>query len=48
MKCKNCGYQLKEGMKFCENCGTKVEVQAQKQPAAQPTPAPIMGEPIMK
>lgn len=25
MKCKNCGFEIGEGKKFCTNCGTKVE-----------------------
>ena len=25
VKCKNCGYQIPEGMKFCTSCGTPIE-----------------------
>ena len=25
MFCTNCGYKLKDGDRFCENCGTPVE-----------------------
>ena len=26
MKCKNCGFQIKENKKFCTNCGLKIEI----------------------
>lgn len=38
MFCENCGIQLKDGAKFCPNCGTPCSVPpvAQQQPAQQP------------
>ncbi|QEK11058.1 zinc ribbon domain-containing protein [Crassaminicella thermophila] len=27
MKCKQCGYEVSEGAKFCSNCGSKIEIQ---------------------
>ena len=33
--CKNCGQQLRDGAKFCENCGAKAEAAPVKQ---QPAP----------
>lgn len=27
MKCKNCGHEVREGDLFCENCGSKIEVE---------------------
>ena len=26
MKCKSCGFQIKENKKFCTNCGLKIEI----------------------
>ncbi len=40
MFCKNCGTNLGEGIKFCPNCGAKVEAE----PA--PAPAPAKEEPV--
>ena len=45
-QCKNCGTQLKDGMKFCDRCGAKVEAapaqqqnpQAQQMQAQQQAP----------
>lgn len=31
-KCQNCGNPLKSGMTFCNNCGSKVEVQKEDKP----------------
>lgn len=31
MVCKNCGSVLKEDAKFCENCGSKVEIEENKE-----------------
>lgn len=31
MKCPNCGKELKDGAKFCAECGTKIEVSAKKE-----------------
>lgn len=33
--CRNCGNELGEGVQFCANCGTPVEVQAQPAQQAQ-------------
>ncbi len=30
MKCKNCGFQIKENKKFCTNCGWEIEVSVAK------------------
>ena len=51
--CSNCGYQVKEGSKFCSECGAPLQQTAPPQqtytpppqPAYQPTPQP-QGEPI--
>ena len=26
MKCKSCGFEIKENKKFCTNCGFKIEI----------------------
>lgn len=31
MKCSNCGSELKEGEKFCQNCGTEITIQSENQ-----------------
>ena len=36
MFCLNCGTQLPDGIKFCPNCGAKVDQQPIQQPAPQP------------
>ncbi len=49
-KCTNCGYELPPTAKFCDNCGTKVEVTAppatpiQQVPQTPPTP-PVQTQP---
>ena len=35
MKCPNCGHELADNVRFCVNCGTKIET-ASAQPAQQP------------
>lgn len=30
MKCRNCGNELGEGDTFCQNCGTKIDIQSEK------------------
>ena len=30
MKCKNCGFLIKENKKFCTNCGFKIEIESQQ------------------
>ncbi|MDP4087865.1 MAG: Ig-like domain-containing protein [Bacillota bacterium] len=34
MFCKNCGFSLKDGTRFCPNCGARVEQVSSEQPAA--------------
>lgn len=38
MICKNCGAEIKEGSRFCENCGTPVEGAGQKRPVKPQRP----------
>ena len=46
MFCTNCGYELKEGDRFCENCGTPVENPPVENPAKtiKEEPVPIQPE----
>ena len=41
MFCTNCGAEIRAGAKFCENCGTRVEIlpESHVQPAEQPEAA---------
>ena len=40
MKCPNCGHELADNVRFCVNCGSKIEAQKpQPQPAQQAQPA---------
>ena len=48
MYCSKCGTQIKEGEKFCENCGTPVETVAAEPVAAEPVaaePVAVSSEP---
>ena len=40
MKCKYCGSEIEEGVKFCTNCGVKVEPEEVK-PTPQPEPVVV-------
>ncbi|MBO4678764.1 MAG: zinc-ribbon domain-containing protein [Lachnospiraceae bacterium] len=42
MKCRNCGAEVSEGAKFCENCGARVEAEVNE------TFSPIPEEPAKK
>ena len=53
MYCSNCGYQVKEGSKFCSDCGAPLQQTAQPQQTYTPPPQPAyqpeyqpQGEPI--
>lgn len=46
MWCTQCGKQLPDGSKFCEFCGTKVELE---EPAAEPViEEPVVEEPVVE
>ena len=38
MLCENCGKQLKDGVKFCNGCGSKQQAAAAVQPVVEPVP----------
>lgn len=40
MKCQYCGKDLAEGSKFCDGCGSKIEVEESK-PSQQPVTVPV-------
>lgn len=44
MVCKQCGCEIIEGSRFCENCGTKIETETPVQ-AEQPAAAPVTSAP---
>ncbi len=44
--CKSCGSELKPGTKFCENCGTRVEVTSAVPTTASASPASAPSQPI--
>ncbi|MGI9027841.1 MAG: zinc-ribbon domain-containing protein [Candidatus Saccharimonadales bacterium] len=43
MQCANCGNDLKQGARFCGNCGAQFMLPPPVQPAETPTPASITG-----
>ena len=43
-QCKNCGVQLTDGAKFCDNCGAKVEAAQQTQQQPKPQPQPMQAQ----
>ena len=46
MFCTNCGYELKEGDRFCENCGTPVENPPVENPPVENPVKTIKEEPV--
>ena len=46
MFCTNCGYELKEGDRFCENCGTPVENPPVENPPVENPAKTIKEEPV--
>ena len=51
MFCKNCGYELADGDKFCSSCGTKNDaavVNAAPAPAVESAPAPAEDKPLFE
>ena len=46
MFCTNCGYELKEGDRFCENCGAPVENPPVENPPVENPVKTIKEEPV--
>ena len=44
--CKNCGTELKDGVKFCPSCGSKVVIPEPQAPAAAADKCPGCGNPV--
>lgn len=51
MICKNCGSEIRDGLKFCPKCGTQITEPAAEQPAQTDTPvqqSPVYSQPPKK
>lgn len=46
--CPNCGHQIKDDDKFCENCGARLEPPVERAPQAPPPPPPPPPPPSMQ